>query len=1228
MPPYGFHPPPVGGRYVGRGGSRRHSERDRERDETKRHDFHPWDHTTEPVPKRKWNDDREQRPKILMKDKDWREGDKAHLPDEKKASESIVTDTIPISASAKVSDDVDTDNQSPPLVPAMRSQQPKKIMLRKMSDNSKELNEKEKAEGGKTSDHTNDVKSSNAGKTSTEQDSTEVVTGSSTVKHLQMAWKVTSAKTLYEPEGKKSEAKFRKYQHDARGGSGHKEKSGHSPATTPSDTQPPVHIPDVIGRDKLPLKRTYSGDRGREGGDRGVGRRGRTSERFDDEDRHKWNEQRKNQRDHPGPQRDAGRKDQHSGSDRDYHIREQSKQHSKHSERQQQQQQQKPREQPKPHSEVSSQSIEQSTQQVEHFENKGGRHISGRTAYDGGHSQGRREGGRRARSDRKSRGSETDDQKEETNREPHSVKSRVTNETDSKSISRDTSEDKIGNKESSSQHRKYHGSMDQGQNRSDRRPNRTQRLPSKQDDLKQKDDHKGPVKPSLEKKDLPSTAIPEATMAPKTTTVTAVTNTTVAIVPASVPQTVINKSVSVQTSDHLPLELPLSYPPTINRPRPPLLQDPPQTLRKEYVELRTNKRPRTMPDHHQKKQDRRRGPDVSRGEGANRGGRRGSQRGRGRDNDSLSKQTSTQLSAEVEGKGGSDRGRGKRRDRIHAIDHPEDHGKPLLQEEHSVEQSKRNDSGRGRDRRRQDRDRGSRKNDPPVGPAAKKGNRPEHRVGGAKEWSKGPGNKSNFTPVENKLSIGYGDFLEDIESDSDWDEHVESPGKKTEGDTVSESNTHSRSYGKGQRIDIDRVESNRNDIKRSIGGRGRVRGGRQGGRPGSFKRASGRPQESNETTHKPVSPVETSCHDDLTENPTVVHKQQEFAKYDLNSTTIAIVDDIGGPLQPEEIESMVEFVEVTSKKTQKEKVKKEREEKWRLSSGSVESRDEQKKSRKPATVRSTEPSLSLKPSTAWSSKGEESSGTNIWSTSTTAPSSDWGSLGPMTSSTAPGAQLKDPPWPAMNVSAAVGVIGEGLQARPVSNTLANQTEPLSSTVEYSLFPEHALSLLPPTPYVRGGGMLNAAVTMKISQEHLTSTESPGLGSQITKTDLKEEKLTAVKIKETEPIQSSVKPDLPVQQKRSHDNQARTRALTDEEHSSLVSGDHAKRSLPPRLQSNRSSNPSGSVCVGRGRGSTRGRRGERSKRGGGGEGERRGHDVPGESNRENSQHRHQRTKDKV
>ena len=1247
MPPYGFHPAPtMGGRYVGRGGSKKHSERDREREDAKKHDFHPWDHTTEPVPRRKWNDDREQRPKILMKDKDWREieqGDKPHPPDEKIPSES---DHVPTNISSKVSDDIETDIQSSPLVPTMRSQQPKKIMLRKMTDNSKDSNEKEKVEGGKTSDRTSDTKSGNTSKTGMEQDSSEVAMGSSAAKPRQMAWKVTdsrastTAKTLYEPEGKKSEAKFRKYQNDARGGggSGHREKSGPSPATTPSDTQPPVHIPDVAGKDKLPVKRTYSGDRGRDVSDRNVGRRVRAGERYEDEDGHKWNEQRKNQHDSSGPQRDTStRKDQHSGSDKDHHIKEQSKQHSKHP------QQQKPRENPRPHSEGgSSRSIEQPTKQVEQTEHKDGRHLSGRASYDSSHSQERRGQGRRARSDRKSRGSETDDLREDTSRETQSVaKSRVPSVTDSKSVSR--GEDR--NKEPSVQQRRsHHGGVDQVQGKSDRRPNRTQRLPSKHDESKPKDDHKGPaLKPSLEKKDLPSTAVPEATiMVPKTTVVT--NTTTVPIVPASVPQTVINKSVSVQTSDHPPLELPLAYPPTttISRPRPPLLQDPPQTLRKDYVDLRTNKKPRTMPEHHQKKQDRRRssGPDVSRGESGNRGSRRGSQRGRGRDGDSLRQHTSTQPSAEIEGKGGSERGRSKRRDRIPEL--PEDHGKPLLREEHSVEQIRRSDSGRGRDRRH-DRDRGSRRNDPPVRPPAKQqGSKPEQRVTGVRQ-NKGIGNKPpNFTPVvESKLPTGYVD-LEDIESGSDWDEQDEPTSKKTEVETMKES--HPRNHGRGQRIGIDPVESNRNDMRRSSGGRGRGRGGMQGGRPGSFKRGSGRPpQDTSETGHKPVSPEETLCHDDnQSEDQTVVHKQQEFAKYDLNSTTIAIVDDIAGQQQSEEIVSTVGFVEVTSKKTQKEKVKKEREEKWRLSSGGNESRDEQKKNRKSTAVRSTELSTSqvtLKPSTAWSSKAEDSSGTNIWSTtSTTAPSSDWGSsLNPMTSSTAPGAQLKEThtSWPAaMNVSSGVGVIGEGLQLRSVSTTLASQTESLPSAVEYSLFPEHPLSLISPTPYARGAGsgMLNAAVTMKISQEHLTSpsTESPppGLGSHINKTDSKDENLTVVNIKETETVQqSSVKSELPLQQQSGHDSQPRT---DEGHHSPLVGSDERKSSLPPRLQSSRSANTSSSAgCVGRGRGSTRGKKGERNKRvGGGPESERRDRDVPGESNRVISQHRDQRTKDKV
>ena len=1299
MPPYGFHPPPrPGAHYHTDRGSSLVGRSDRD---DKRHDFHPWDHESEHIPRRKWNEDRDQRPKVLTKEKDWRGPPAKHeekplTPDEKQwVSEPSDSAHLVTLAPRPKSQDVESDRLSPS-APAMRSQ-PKKIMLRKMSDSSKTdaAEAQEKLEPGKPSDQMNNVKSQHAGK---EQESSDAATGNS-AKPRPTAWKITdrasttSAKTLYEPEGKKSEAKFRKYQQDARGG-GKRERAGPSPATTPSDTQPPAHIPDVRTNERVALKRTYSSDRSREGEGRrgrggdsdrsqeggegqrgrggdsdrsqegGEGRRGRGGDRHEDGWTAEPPRNQSDQQDHSGPLQETKRgQSDRSDPNRDHHDPQEPQgrpvdhsgpdHHDRHEPHEGQRNRSRPkrghRDQLQDHSKV-------------HSDHSGpprwdGCHsIPGRPPRDTGRQESKRR--ERVRSDRRSRGSETDELKQgsqPTKPRPQSLEDQTkTVETEGGWSEEETVEGweeelpspggkptsqqqsngepgsqqwrrgehpSTGEQEKQGRGREKRRGSEQGRGGEQRRggergsqrqrgggqgrPIRSQRLHSREQDTgKPREDHN---RVSGRPRKTSQTASPTSSTVPTTAVATA---------PASVPQTVINKSVSVQTSDLSLASHPLAFP-----QRPPLLENPPLALRREPLEPKPDPRQRDTMESRRRLDRQRGGPEGSRGRW------RGSQRGKGeRENGHHGRQEmkSSGLAVEVEGdrgdRGRSDRRGSQRRGRgrrggggavRQASGTPEDNVAPPPHDVVPPVDHSRRDSGRGRERRQ--RDRGSRKQDSSTSVA--EGSQRPHRetrdTGRAtagqrrdkREWGKGQRAKPS---TEKKLTTGYAD-LEDIESGSDWENDRVLEWRKGEGDTMSEasvpppSQDNPKSRGRSQK-EQEQHESARNDLRPS-GGRGRGRG-----RQGSLKRGVGRPADASDTPHE-ETPVATEP-----EKLSDVHKQQEFAKYDLTSTTIAIVDDIGSHLQPEEVENAVEFVEVTSKKAQKEKVKKEREQ-WRQAA--VESKEELKKSRKPATARPSDHTATqqpLKPSTAWSSKGEDNPQSNIWSSST-AGSSDWSTvLGPVTAG-ATGEQFTQPQsWTPMGVSSGVGVIGEGLQARPVTTTTANQTEHPTTTSGYSLFPvDHSLSsLISAGPYSgSGGGMLNAAVNMKLSQEHLPSPsgEPALLGAE------------AGGVAEGGRVRDEKDAESPLREPPVVQPHQGSKSRADDKLSSSHSG-HSKASLPPRLQSSRSNPGSG---VGRGRGSTRGRRGERARRGGDG-GERKDHDVPGEGRR--GSHREHRAHDKV
>ena len=478
-------------------------------------------------------------------------------------------------------------------------------------------------------------------------------------------------------------------------------------------------------------------------------------------------------------------------------------------------------------------------------------------------------------------------------------------------------------------------------------------------------------------------------------------------------------------------------------------------------------------------------------------------------------------------KDGDRRGKGRQK-------HFEDVKQPLSHEAQPFEQSRR-ESGRGRDRRKGDRrersDRSS-QSDPPSkdSEGAKRGFRdsqqptPDDRRGGGRgrrEQERAKNSQSTGNEEGKRKTEMYGGLLDDIESGSDWDEAGEVEGTLQEvkvtrpeailptPSTRDTSSSQGRSEKRQRRREegrpyLEESEASKKESGRSLG-RGRGRGGGEQARERSTRlggqRRAGRlgndrnmtqeaGQETSSTAHEWVEGEAGEGKKGLAEKQLLgQNKHNYFEQFDLNSHKVAIVDNIRN--QPEEQESMgSEFVEVTSKKAQKEKVKE-------LRRQEVERRREegrQVRGRKPTPTRSpTHPTAqpALKPSTTWGSKSDSTSQSQqpgIWSVPTA--SSEWLSAPlPSSSSAAPGSQLKltgpvpsqpatSPSWPP-----AVGVIGEGLQGKPISAVAANQSGPAASS--YTLF-----SVLGGMPYLVGApfptstGMLSAAVDMKLSQEHL------------------------------------------------------------------------------------------------------------------------------------------------
>ena len=409
-----------------------------------------------------------------------------------------------------------------------------------------------------------------------------------------------------------------------------------------------------------------------------------------------------------------------------------------------------------------------------------------------------------------------------------------------------------------------------------------------------------------------------------------------------------------------------------------------------------------------------------------------------------------------------------------------------------------------------------------------------------------------------KRAFGYGEVI-DIESGSDWEEESfqvnqakptarkQLPKKRGErGDVVSASSAPPRTE-QGEKLQRNdrrqlreergnpRQESGGRDFKRGGAGRGRgrvedgrrERRGPEMSRPGSYSSQRRQPssasreesRDSSKQTERHVTAESAAVRvpsieslDDLTvksrekggaqsEKKSESFHKSEFEKYDLNSLKVSIVDEIGSEFGEEAHLSptaQAEFVQVTSKKTQKEKHKKEKEEQQKQDE--EKRRHEEERSRRPR--KSARPpdkpvpsQSSSKPLMAWGTT-EPSTQSIFWGTGT----AGWSAPLLPAAFAAPGSQLKSTDlvsnWPegAGGLITNVGVIGDSLQSKgllatPGNSKLLGTTAPLGSS--YSLFGgEFIRSPLPAS--MPTSSMLDAAVdsTMPgLSEDALRSTPS-------------------------------------------------------------------------------------------------------------------------------------------
>ncbi len=258
---------------------------------------------------------------------------------------------------------------------------------------------------------------------------------------------------------------------------------------------------------------------------------------------------------------------------------------------------------------------------------------------------------------------------------------------------------------------------------------------------------------------------------------------------------------------------------------------------------------------------------------------------------------------------------------------------------------------------------------------------------------------------------------------------------------------------------------------------------RQGAKEGS--RGEGRPGNRQQTPLEGLGGLDSFDTAPQKDKSTGEKRASNFDKFDLNSSKVIIVDEIGsenlelGRFSPT---SQGEFVEVTSKKERKEKLKKEKEEQRRADEETRRQQEErQRRSKKLAASRPPQGS----PRQAWTvtSPGPWTTG-GSGGVSWTSPLLDpigFASQSPLK----PADQLV---WLLDSHNATspnIGVIGDNLQTKPqVSATGSDPLLPTSSAQnsDYCLFGSSVAAVPPfvPTMLTPSGHMLDTAVSMALS----------------------------------------------------------------------------------------------------------------------------------------------------
>lgn len=275
-----------------------------------------------------------------------------------------------------------------------------------------------------------------------------------------------------------------------------------------------------------------------------------------------------------------------------------------------------------------------------------------------------------------------------------------------------------------------------------------------------------------------------------------------------------------------------------------------------------------------------------------------------------------------------------------------------------------------------------------------------------------------------------------------------------------------------------RIEEDEEPPRRMGTGRGRGRDKGDGRRPGIQEKPTREEQKKSDKSQPIVEGPSTEESSSGLEASSSQQKLDVAKLYDLNSHMVAVVDDIAGQNPEEGLLSptaQAEFVEVTSKKAQKEKVRKEKEELRR-----EEKRMEEQKKKKASTSKGQSSGLEKsvlsanKPYSAWSATEERDCG-EVWNA---APGSQ---LKTIPGTIAPAAAV---PMPWVPTSLPTGTFGLGKGGVPpgeAAKAAVPHTAELVTSADadvYSLFgrpPGHYLPFSPSSAPT----MLDAAVDSTI-----------------------------------------------------------------------------------------------------------------------------------------------------